>query len=107
MPSRKPPELPRDAKEWFQPRSNKPPTVPSRVPSQHTNVFEHVNGMSKVVAQSQMGCFVQNVCDQHSSNISNAHPPTAMSDSYSSQPRIASASTNYIRNYINQHEMVY
>ena len=107
-PSRKPPQVPEDASKWFQPRGNKPPEVPSRNPKQLSNVFEHVNGMSKVVAQIPIpGHFVPNFHDLQGGSIYVQSSSKGMPGAnLQQQMRTTSNSgAGALRNYVNQHEL--
>merc|ERR1712226_1706482 len=108
-PTRKPPQVPEDASKWFQPRGSKPPEVPSRNPRQLANVFEHVNGMSKVVAQAPVpGQFVPNFAssDQQGGGIYIQGNEGVPGSTLEQQMRTTSNSgVGALRNYVNHHEL--
>ena len=107
-PSRKPPEVPEDASKWFQPRSSKPPEVPLRNPRQLANVFEHVNGMSKVVAQAQLpGQFVPNFSDLQGGLYIQSSKGIPGSNLQQQMRTTSNSGVGALRNYVNQHEMAH
>ena len=107
-PSRPPPPVPpKEAQNLFQARVSRP-TIPNRLPNQNAHVFEHVNGMSKVVAQNQAN--VQStpksdcVDSCYKSDQNQLNSKDNCDNVSSGLPSFNSS--NYIRNYMNQREMM-
>ena len=105
-PSRPPPPVPpKEAQNLFQARVSRP-AVPNRLPNQNAHVFEHVNGMSKVVAQNQANVQSTPRLDSMDSSNKTEQNQLNLKDGENSSSGLPSFSSNYIRNYMNQREMM-